>query len=52
MASRDYSTPLIAGTATTIIVFVPLLFLPGVTGKFLAYIPVTVFSTLSAALVI
>ena len=50
MASRDFAVPLIAGTATTIIVFVPLLFLPGVTGKFLAYIPVTVFSTLTAAL--
>jgi multidrug efflux pump len=52
MASRDFSIPLIAGTATTIIVFVPLLFLPWVTGKFLGYIPITVFSTLTAALCI
>lgn len=32
------------------IVFIPLLLLPGVTGKFLAYIPITIFVTLLASL--
>ena len=52
MSIRDFAKPLIAGTATTIVVFIPLLTLPGIIGKFLAYIPITVFSTLLAALVI
>jgi len=43
---------LIAGTATTCVVFLPLFSLPGVIGKFLAYIPITIFTTLVAALFI
>lgn len=50
LAVRDYKLPLIAGTATTLFAFLPMLSLPGVTGKFLAYIPITIFATLIAAL--
>jgi len=52
LAVKDYKAPLIAGTSTTLVVFLPLLTLPGVMWKFLAYIPITIFSTLSAALII
>lgn len=52
LAVRDYKWPLIAGTSTTLAAFLPLLSLPGVTWKFLAYIPITIFSTLLAALFI
>lgn len=52
LAVREYKTPLISGTATTICVFIPLLTLPGIMWKFLAYIPITIFSTLVAALLI
>jgi len=52
LSVRDYKLPLIAGTSTTLVVFLPLLSLPGVMGKFLAFIPITIFSTLLAALVI
>jgi len=52
LAVKEYRRPLIAGTATTCVVFLPLLSLPGVTGKFLAYIPITIFTTLIAALFI
>ncbi|MDD2907242.1 MAG: efflux RND transporter permease subunit [Candidatus Gracilibacteria bacterium] len=52
LAVRDYKAPLISGTLTTLAAFLPLMFLPGVMGKFLAYIPITVFSTLVAALVL
>ncbi len=52
LAVRDYKLPLIAGTATTVVVFLPLLTLPGLIGKFLAFIPITIFVTLLAALVI
>ncbi|HRX63563.1 MAG TPA: efflux RND transporter permease subunit [Candidatus Absconditabacterales bacterium] len=52
LAVREYKTPLISGTATTVCVFIPLLTLPGIMGKFLAYIPITIFATLVAALLI
>ncbi len=52
LAVREYKTPLISGTATTVVVFVPLLTLPGIMWKFLAYIPITIFSTLISALII
>jgi multidrug efflux pump subunit AcrB len=49
---RDFKAPLIAGSMTTLVVFIPMMVLPGITGKFLAYIPITVFITLVAALAI
>jgi len=52
LAVKEYKTPLISWTATTIFVFIPLLTLPGVMWKFLAYIPITIFATLVAALLI
>jgi len=52
MAVRDFKAPLIAGTMTTLVVFIPMMVLPGILGKFLAYIPITVFITLLAALFI
>ncbi len=52
MAVRDFKAPLIAGTTTTLVVFIPMMVLPGILGKFLAYIPITVFITLLAALFI
>lgn len=52
LAVQEYKWPLIAGTATTCVVFLPMFSLPGVIGKFLAYIPITIFTTLVAALFI
>jgi len=52
LAVKEYRWPLIAGTATTCVVFLPMFSLPGVIGKFLAYIPITIFTTLVAALFI
>jgi len=52
LAVYDLKKPLISGTATTLVAFLPMIFLPWVIGKFLAYIPITVFSTLLAALVL
>ncbi|MDP2091205.1 MAG: efflux RND transporter permease subunit [Candidatus Gracilibacteria bacterium] len=52
IAVRDFKSPLISGTLTTLCAFLPLMFLPGVIGKFLSFIPITVFSTLLAALVL
>lgn len=52
LSVHDYYKPLIAGTMTTAIVFVPMMFLPWIIGKFLAFIPITIFTTLVAALFI
>lgn len=49
-AIREYAWPLIAGTFTTIVVFVPLFFLSGIMGKFLASIPFTVIFVLLASI--
>jgi len=52
LAVKEYKAPLIAGTLTTLVAFLPLMFLPGVMWKFLAFIPITVFTTLVAALLL
>lgn len=49
-AIREYAWPLTAGTFTTIAVFIPLFFLSGVTGKFIASIPFTVIFVLVASI--
>lgn len=49
-AIREYAWPLTAGTFTTIVVFVPLFFLSGIVGKFLASIPFTVIFVLLASI--
>lgn len=49
-AIREYAWPLIAGTFTTIVVFVPLFFISGIVGKFLASIPFTVIFVLLASI--
>lgn len=49
---KEYRWPLITATITNVVVFLPMLMLPGIMGRFLAYIPITIFSTLLAALFI
>lgn len=51
-AIKEYAWPLIAGTMTTIVVFIPLFFLSGIMGKFLAAIPFTVIFVLAASIVV
>lgn len=50
-AAQRMSWPIIASTATTLAVFVPLLFWPGVAGQFMFFLPATVIVTLLASLV-
>lgn len=49
-AIKEYAWPLIAGTLTTVAVFVPLFFLSGIVGKFIASIPFTVIFVLIASI--
>lgn len=49
-AATRMSWPVIASTATTLVVFMPLLFWPGVVGQFMKYLPATVILCLLASL--
>jgi multidrug efflux pump subunit AcrB len=49
-AIKEYAWPLIAGTLTTVAVFVPLFFLSGVVGQFIASIPFTIIFVLFASI--
>lgn len=42
--------PVVASIATTLAAFLPLMFWPGVVGKFMRYLPVTVFTVLAGSL--
>ena len=49
-AAKRMAWPIIASTATTLTVFVPLLFWPGMVGEFMKFLPITVLITLGASL--
>lgn len=49
-AAMRMAWPVISSTVTTLMVFLPLLFWPGVVGEFMFYIPVTVILCLLASL--
>ena len=49
-ASKRMAWPIIASTATTMAVFLPLIFWPGVVGEFMKFLPITVIITLLASL--
>lgn len=49
-AAKRMSWPIIASTVTTLIVFAPLLFWPGIIGQFMIYMPLTLIATLSGSL--
>ena len=50
VAVRRMAIPVIASTGTTLAAFLPLLFWPGVSGEFMSYLPITVFSVLAWSL--
>ncbi len=49
-AATRMAWPIIASTATTLAVFLPLLFWPGVVGEFMKFLPLTVIICLTASL--
>jgi multidrug efflux pump len=48
----EVALPVFTGTLTTVMPFVPLAFWPGVVGKFMMYIPVTLIITLLASMLV
>ncbi len=51
MAINRYKSANINTSLINLCVFIPLLVLPGITGKFLSFIPITIFTTLLGSLV-
>jgi multidrug efflux pump subunit AcrB len=52
MAAGEVFVPVLAGTLTTLAPFFPLLFWPGLIGKFMIYLPTMLIFTLAASLVV
>ncbi|WP_207421460.1 efflux RND transporter permease subunit [Desertivirga brevis] len=52
MAAGEVFLPVLSGTLTTLAPFVPLLFWPGIIGKFMFFLPTTLIITLLASLVV
>jgi len=50
MAAGEVFVPVLAGTLTTLAPFFPLLFWPGIIGKFMVYLPTMLIFTLAASL--
>ncbi|MBJ7539016.1 efflux RND transporter permease subunit [Marinomonas transparens] len=50
-AAKRMAWPIIASTATTLAVFMPLLFWPDIVGEFMRYLPITIIATLASSLV-
>ncbi len=52
MAAGEVFVPVFAGTLTTLAPFFPLLFWPGIIGKFMVYLPAMLIFTLTASLIV
>lgn len=52
MAAGEVFIPVLAGTLTTLAPFFPLLFWPGIIGKFMIYLPLMLIFTLAASLIV
>lgn len=52
IAAGEVFVPVLAGTLTTLAPFFPLLFWPGIIGKFMIYLPTMLIFTLAASLIV
>ena len=52
LSLREYAVPIISWVTTTIVVFIPMMTLPWILWKFLAYIPITIFGVLATGLIL
>lgn len=51
LASKRMFWPVTSSIATTLVAFLPMLFWPGVSGKFMSYLPITLIVVLTASLI-
>ncbi len=52
LAAGEVFVPVLAGTLTTVAPFLPLAFWPGIVGKFMFYLPITLILTLVSSLLV
>ncbi len=52
LAAGEVFVPVLAGTLTTVAPFIPLAFWPGLIGKFMYYLPITLIVTLLSSLIV
>lgn len=52
LAASEVFIPVLSGTVTTVLPFVPLLFWPGIVGEFMKFLPITLICTLIASLIV
>jgi multidrug efflux pump len=52
LAASEVFVPVLSGTVTTVMPFVPLLFWPGIVGEFMKFLPITLICTLIASLIV
>ncbi|MBL0691881.1 MAG: efflux RND transporter permease subunit [SAR324 cluster bacterium] len=52
VGTHEVAYPVITATLTTIASFSPLIFIPGIMGSFLKYLPYTIIATMSSSLVV
>ena len=50
LGTAEVGSAVVASTATTVAVFAPMLFWPGITGEFMSYLPLTLIVTLTSSL--
>ena len=50
--ASEVAAPVIASTITTLLVFIPMIFMPGIMGEFMNYLPKTLIVTLSCSLIV
>jgi multidrug efflux pump len=51
LAAHRMFWPIVSSTGTTLAAFIPMLFWPGVPGKFISYLPITLILVLTASLI-
>ncbi len=50
--TKEIAGPVISSTLTTVVAFAPIIFMPGIMGDFMAYVPITIIIVLAASLVV
>lgn len=48
--AREVAGPIIASTITTCLAFLPIIFMPGIMGQFMSYMPITIIIVLASSL--
>lgn len=51
-AVGEVAVPVLTGTLTTMAPFFPLVFMPGIPGKFISFLPITIIITLTASMLV